>query len=125
GAQHEQQKAALAEALRRADRASMQPTASALEGLTGSGSSSISSLSAVGISRPSQDGISGVPFENQSSLRRARLPLALVGLALVVGGAAYAITRSTTKPEANTASPGTASVTAPVEPPTPEVKLGA
>jgi serine/threonine-protein kinase len=123
GAQHDQQKAALAEALRRADRASIQPTASALEGLTGSGSSSISSLSAVGISRPSQDGISGVPLD-QSPLRRARLPLALVGLALVVGGAAYAITRNTTKPEVHTASPGAASVTPPVEPPAPEVKLG-
>ena len=125
GAQHEQQKAALAEALRRADRASMQPTASALEGLTGSGSSSISSLSAVGISRPSHDGLSA-PFEAPSPLRRARLPLALLGLALVVGGAAFAITRGTQKPEPHVASPGpTGSPATPTsEPRAPEVSLG-
>src|SRR6185369_896370 len=117
GAQHDQQKAALAEALRRADRASMQPSASALDGLTGSGSSSISSLSAVGISRPSQDGISGVPFDRESPLRRARLPLALLGLGLLVGGAAYAITRSTSKPDVHAVGPGSlGSVTPPVEP---------
>jgi len=125
GAQHEQQKAALAEALRRADRASMQPTASALEGLTGSGSSSISSLSAVGISRPSHDGLSA-PFEAPSPLRRARLPLALLGLALVVGGAAFAITRGTQKPAPHVASPGpTGSPATPTsEPRAPEVSLG-
>jgi hypothetical protein len=123
GAQHEQQKAALAEALRRADRASMQPTASALEGLTGSGSSSISSLSAVGISRPSQDGLSGAPFDAPSSLRRARLPLALLALAIVVGGGAFAITRGTQKPETHNAGAPSTTAAPTSEPRAPEVKL--
>jgi len=125
GHQHDQQKAALAEALRRADRASMQPTASALEGLTGSGSSSISSLSAVGISRPSQDGLSGPPFDAPSPLRRARLPLALLALALVVGGAAFAITRGTQKPESHNAGAPSTTPAPTTEPRAPEVNLDA
>ena len=143
GAQHDQQKAALAEALRRADRASMAPPASAIEGLVGTGQSSISSLSAVGISRPSQDGLSAPTLDQPSPFRRSRVPLALALLALGVGGAAFALTRtSVDKVETHPAAPPpvppethpeqkvapapdpiptvTASVSAPPEPPTPD-----
>jgi serine/threonine protein kinase len=109
GAQHEQQKAALAEALRRADRASIAPSASALEGLTGSGTSSVSSLSGVAGSRPSTDLLSAANFAPQSPWSRLKLPLGLAALALVVGGGAFAITRGTRKPGPDAA---TTSVTA-------------
>jgi eukaryotic-like serine/threonine-protein kinase len=122
GAQHEQQKAALAEALRRADRASMAPTASPIEGLVGTGTSSISSLSAVGLSRPSQDGLSSPTFEQPSVLRRARIPLALALLALGVGGAAFAITRTSgDKVPAHAATPPATTTAAETHPP--EVKV--
>jgi eukaryotic-like serine/threonine-protein kinase len=93
GAQHEQQKAALNEALRRADRASIAPSASALEGLTGSGTSSVSSLSAVGLSRTSQELLKAPSFAPTTAWERARLPVGLAMLALLVGGVAFAITR--------------------------------
>jgi serine/threonine-protein kinase len=125
GAQHDQQKAALAEALRRADRASIAPSASALEGLVGSGTSSISSLSAVGMSRPSQshDGLSSPVFDTRTPFQRMRLLMALVVLALVVGGAAFAVTRGTAHKPPTAASPALPTTAAPSEPAAPQVKL--
>jgi serine/threonine protein kinase len=118
GAQHEQQKAALAEALRRADRASIAPSASALEGLTGSGTSSVSSLSGVAGSRPSTDLLSTASFAAPSAWSRLKLPVGLAALALVVGGGAFAITRGTRKPPpaAATAVVPKATVSEPVAP---------
>jgi len=108
--------------LRRADRASLAPPASAIESLVGTGQSSISSLSAVGISRPSQDGLSAPNLDQPSPLRRARVPLALALLALGVGGAAFAITRGgTDKVEPHPAAP--APVAPVVETQAPEVKV--
>jgi serine/threonine-protein kinase len=112
GAQHDQQKAALAEALRRADRASLAPPAPSIDGLVGTGQSSISSLSAVGISRPSQDGLSAPVLEASTAFRRARLPAALAILALGVGGAAFAITRGGGREPASHAAGPTPVVTA-------------
>jgi hypothetical protein len=97
GAQHDQQKAALAEALRRADRASLAPPASALEGLTGSGTSSVSSLSGVAGSRTSNDRLSAPQFP-PTTWQRIRVPAVIAALALVVGGGAFALTRGTRKP---------------------------
>jgi serine/threonine protein kinase len=98
GAQHEQQKAALAEALRRADRASAAPPASALEGMTGSGTSSVSSLSGVAGSRTSSDRLSPAPYAVQTTWQRVRVPVGIAALALAVGGGAFALTRETRKP---------------------------
>jgi serine/threonine protein kinase len=117
GAQHDQQKAALAEALRRADRASIMP-ASALEGLTGSGSSSVSSLSAVGLSRTSQDMPTSPHFLRPTAFQRVRLPVALVALGIVIGGGALALTRRAhNEPPAQAAVPtATPTVTEPAAP---------
>jgi hypothetical protein len=96
----------------------MTPTASALDGLVGSGTSSISSLSAVGISRPSQGGITK-PLIAPSRFQRARLPLAFLTLAVVVGGGAFALARSTAKvpqPVENTTTVATQKPEAPVVP---------
>ena len=125
GAQHEQQKAALAEALRRADRASIAPSASALEGLTGSGTSSVSSLSGVAGSRTSNDMLSTPNFQAPATWwQQGRLGLGLVALALAVGGAAFAITRNTHKAPPGAASTSTtAPHTSATEPPAPRVDL--
>jgi serine/threonine-protein kinase len=121
GAQHDQQKAALAEALRRADRASMAPPASALEGLTGSGTSSVSSLSGVAGSRTSNDRLSPAPFLAPTPWQRARVPLAITALAFAVGGGAFLLTRESRKPPA----PVVAAPTPVVEPNAPRVELDA
>lgn len=97
GAQHDQQKAALNEALRRADRASIAPGAAPVDGMSGSGPSSVSSLSAVGLSRTSQEMLTAPLFTAPSRFSRFKLPLGLTALALVVGGGAYAITRGSHK----------------------------
>ncbi len=122
GAQHEQQKAALAEALRRADRASIVPGASALEGLTGSGSSSVSSLSAVGLSRTSQDMPTSPHLLRPTAFQRGRLSVALVLLGIVIGGGAFALTRRAhTEPPAPAAVPAAAPTV--TETPAPRVEL--
>ncbi len=92
GAQHDQQKAALNEALRRADRASIAPGAG-LDGLSSSATSSVSSLSAVGLSRTSQDMPTSPLMLRPSAWQRLRFPMVLGALALVVAGAAFAFTR--------------------------------
>jgi serine/threonine-protein kinase len=92
GAQHDQQKAALNEALRRADRASIAPGAG-LDGLNSSATSSVSSLSAVGLSRASQDMPTSPLMLRPSAWQRLRVPLVLGALALAVAGAAFAFTR--------------------------------
>jgi serine/threonine-protein kinase len=94
GAQHDQQKAALTEALRRADRASIAPGAG-LDGLNSSATSSVSSLSAVGLSRASQDMPTSPLLLRPTAWQRVRFPLALSVLALVVAGGAFALTRHT------------------------------
>jgi len=114
GAQHEQQKAALSEALRRADRASIAPGAG-LEGISGSNTSSVSSLSAVGLSRPTNDLLTTPDFVPPTTWQRLRLPIGVTALALVVGGVAFSITRN-----AHKEAPATAAVpTAPLSEPTP------
>jgi len=103
GAQHEQSKAALAEALRRADRMSMSPSQASIEGLSGTGASSVSSLSAVGLaSRASHDmGSTTDMIRPLTTWERARLPVGLMLMAVGVGAAAYAITRSASQPKAS------------------------
>ena len=122
GAQHDQQKAALAEALRRADRASIVPGASALDGLTGSGSSSVSSLSAVGLSRTHGDMPTSPHLMRQTAWQRVRLPIALVAFGIAIGGGALALTRrGHDEPPAPAAvPPAPPTVT---EPPAPHVDL--
>jgi serine/threonine protein kinase len=121
GAQHDQQKAALAEALRRADRASMAPPASALEGLTGPGTSSVSSLSGVAGSRTSNDRLSPAPYLLTTRWQRARLPVGIVALALAVGGGAFVLTRGSRKPPPPVAAAPTPPAV--VEPSAPRVDL--
>jgi hypothetical protein len=118
GAQHDQQRAALTEALRRADRNSMAPPASALEGLTGSGTSSVSSLSGVAGSRTSNDILSAPDFHMPTPWERARVPLGIAALALVAGGGAFFWTRSARKPPAPAvvAAPHAPTMTEPAAP---------
>jgi len=99
GVQHEQSKAALSEALRRADRMSMSPSQASIEGLSGTGASSVSSLSAVGLAaRAGHDmGSTTDMIRPLTRWERARLPVGLMLMAVGVGAAAYAITRSTTQ----------------------------
>ncbi len=120
GAQHEQQKAALAEALRRADRASIAPGVG-LDGLAGTGASSVSSLSAVGLSRPTNDLLTTPDFVPPTTWERLRLPVAVVGLALAAGGIAFAVTRGSHKEPPAAAAVPTAPLTEPSPPPV-EVK---
>jgi eukaryotic-like serine/threonine-protein kinase len=100
GAQHEQSRVALSEALKRADRMSMAPTAQApLEGLNSTGASGVSSLSAVGLAaRQGLDAGSTTDLlRPKTAWERMRLPLGLALMAFGVGAAAYAITRSATR----------------------------
>ncbi len=98
GTQHEQSKTALSEALRRADRMSMSPNHASMEGLSPAGTSGVSSLSAVGLTaRGGQDLDSSLGLRPTTPWQRTRLPLGLVVMALGVGAAAYAITRSATQ----------------------------
>lgn len=98
GAQHEQQRAALLEALRRADRASL-PSQTSLEGLSVPRDSGVSSLSSVGISRSGTD-LEMLEVAKPSLWQRHKLPISLAGAALVIGGAAFALSRSSTKEKA-------------------------
>lgn len=93
GAQHEQQRAALLEALRRADRTSL-PSQSSLEGLSVPRDSGVSSLSSVGINANSGTDLDMVEVTKMGVIRRHRLPLSLAAAALVIGGAAFALSRS-------------------------------
>ena len=118
GTQQEAQRAALVDSIRRADRASLLPASATLEGL--SAASGVSSVSTVGITQsllPEKD----LGFRPAS---RARLPLALAAIALVVGGIAFLIARkpAAEKPAAAPA-PSAAVNTAVVEPPAPRVDL--
>jgi serine/threonine protein kinase len=98
GAQHEQQRAALLEALRRADRASL-PSQGSLEGLSVPRDSGVSSLSSVGISSNSGADLEMVEVTKPGLFRRHRLPLSLAAAALVIGGAAFALSRNSKKDE--------------------------
>ncbi|HEY3500032.1 MAG TPA: serine/threonine-protein kinase [Polyangiaceae bacterium] len=93
GKQQEDSRAALIEALRRADRASISPSSATLEGLSVTGTSGVSSLSGIGVTRTSQDLGSAASFREAGFWPRYRLPIALTGLALVAGGIAFALTR--------------------------------
>lgn len=115
GAQHEQQKAALAEALRRADRASIAP-GPGLVGMPGTGASSVSSLSAVGLSRPTNDLLTTPDFVPPTTWQRLRLPAGVVALALIAGGVAFAVTRSSHKEPPAAAAVPTAALTDPTPP---------
>lgn len=110
GAQHEQQRAALLEALRRADRASL-PSQSSLEGLSVPRDSGVSSLSSVGIGSNSGTDLEMIEVTKPSILRRHRLPLSLAAAALVIGGAAFALSRNSDR------EVGGGVVTAPPAPP--------
>jgi len=128
GTQHEQSKTALSEALRRADRMSMSPAQATMEGLSPAGTSGVSSLSAVGLTaRPGQEmGSNG--FRAATPWQRVRLPVGLMVMALGVGAAAYAITRTATKskvgPTLAVVTPS-APTTANAEPAAPKVALEA
>jgi serine/threonine-protein kinase len=128
GAQHDQSKAALQEALRRADRMSMAPSLAGAE-LSGTGASSVSSLSAVGLAaRASHDlGSTTDLIRPLTFWERTRLPLGLALMALGVGAAAYAITRSTQSktPAAAVAPPSAAPTLTVQEPSAPRVALDA
>jgi eukaryotic-like serine/threonine-protein kinase len=120
GTQQEAQRAALIDSIRRADRASLLPASATLEGLSASGTSGVSSVSTVGITQsllPEKD----FGFRPPS---RARLPLALAAIALVVGGIAFLIARKPAeqKPPAAAPAPSAAASTA-VVPPAPAVDV--
>jgi serine/threonine-protein kinase len=98
GKQHDDQRAALLEALRRADRASISPSNATLEGLSAPGASGVSSLSGVGVTRTSQDHVTTPDFPATGIWPRFRLPIAIVTLA-TLGGLAYALTRDPEQPK--------------------------
>jgi hypothetical protein len=135
GAPHDQSRAALAQALKRADRMSLAPPGQApLEGLNSTGASGVSSLSAVGLAARQSNFDAGSTTDLLRPLtrwERLRLPLGLALMALGVGAAAYAITRTATRgkePPAvavtpPTPAPATGSATA--EPSAPRVGLDA
>jgi serine/threonine-protein kinase len=87
----EEQRSQLAEALRRADRASLSPASVTLDGLSVAGTSGVSSLSTVGITQS----LSPKPFV-PTMLRRFRVPLTLGSLLLAGGGLALFLTRDET-----------------------------
>jgi serine/threonine protein kinase len=119
GTQREEQRAQLAEALRRADRNSLSPASATLDGLSVAGTSGVSSLSTVGITQSLSPG--QVPFV-PSMLRRLRVPLAVGTLLLAAGGLALFLTRrSTPVPEPVVAG----SAVPVVEEPAPRVSLEA
>jgi hypothetical protein len=101
GAQHDQSRAALTEALKRADRMSLAPAGQApLEGLNSTGASGVSSLSAVGLAarQSNFDGGSTTDLMRPPTpWQRVRLPIGLALMAFGVGAAAYAITRTATQ----------------------------
>ena len=78
---------------------SMSPSQAIIEGLSGTGASSVSSLSAVGLAaRAGHDmGSTTDMIRPLTRWERARLPVGLMLMAVGVGAAAYAITRSTTQ----------------------------
>jgi eukaryotic-like serine/threonine-protein kinase len=103
GVQHDQSRAALSEAMKRADRMSLSvPGQPPHEGLTSSGASGVSSLSAVGLSARQSNFDAGSTTDllrPVTAWERLRLPLGLGLMALGVGAAAYAITRTATRKE--------------------------
>jgi hypothetical protein len=114
GTQQEAQRSALIDAIRRADRASLMPASATLEGLSASGTSGVDSVSTVGITQsllPDRD----PAFRRGSKLR---LGLFLAGIALVVGGIAFAVARKPSEQKAAAPPAPSAVVTrAPVEQP--------
>src|SRR5262245_30328533 len=120
GTQQEAQRAALIDAIRRADRASLLPASATLEGLSASGTSGVESVSTVGITQ------SLLPDRDPGFRRgqRGKLSLWLVAIALVVGGIAFAIARKpdTAKPAAAPAA-STAPKAAAVEQPAPHMDI--
>jgi serine/threonine-protein kinase len=135
GTQHEQSKAALNEALRRADRMSMAPRSHpGIEGLSSTGASSVSSLSAVGLAARAGYDIGSTTdlIRPLTPWERVRLPIGLALMALGVGAAAYAITRSTTHSKSPsvavappTAAPSLSATSTATEPSAPRVGLDA
>jgi eukaryotic-like serine/threonine-protein kinase len=119
GTQHDQSRAALTEAMKRADRMSLAPPGQApLEGLNSTGASGVSSLSAVGLAvRPNgfDAGSTTDLLRPPTPWERARLPLGLVLMAVGVGAAAYAITRTATQQD----PPPSVAVTPPAPSPSP------
>jgi hypothetical protein len=116
GTQQEAQRTALIDAIRRADRASLMPASATLEGLSASGTSGVDSVSTVGITQ------SLLPEREPAFRRGAKLKLGLFlgGVALLVGGVAFAIARKPS--ERKTAAPPAPSATItrpPVEKPAP------
>jgi serine/threonine protein kinase len=103
GVQHEQSRVALSEAMKRADRMSLPaPGQPPHEGLASTAGSSVSSLSAVGLSARQSNFDTGSTTDLLRPLtpwERVRLPLGLTLMALGVGAAAYAITRTATRKE--------------------------
>jgi serine/threonine-protein kinase len=103
GTQHDQSRAALMEAMKRADRMSLAPPGQApLEGLNSTGASGVSSLSAVGLAARQSSFDAGSTTDllrPATAWERLRLPLGLGLMALGVGAAAYAITRTATRKE--------------------------
>ncbi|HEX6277849.1 MAG TPA: serine/threonine-protein kinase [Polyangiaceae bacterium] len=118
GAHQEAQRAALVDALRRADRASLLPASATLEGL--SASSGVSSVSTVGITQ------SLLPERDHGFRRgsRARMSIWLAGIAIVVGTIAFLIARrpSPPKPAAATGLASALTKTTAVEAPAPRVE---
>jgi eukaryotic-like serine/threonine-protein kinase len=113
GKQHDDQRAALLEALRRADRASISPSNATLEGLSSPGASGVSSLSGIGVTRTSQGHVSSPGFPSSGFWPRFRVPIAITALAML-GGLAYALTRDPEPPKA-AATPTAAPPAAPAE----------
>ena len=116
GTQQEAQRSALIDAIRRADRASLMPASATLEGLSASGTSGVDSVSTVGITQ------SLLPDRDPAFRRGAklRLGLFLAGIALVVGGIAFAVARKPAEQKAATPPAPSAVVTrAPIDQPEP------
>ena len=103
GNQQDQQRAALIDSIRRADRASLLPASATLEGLSASGTSGVDSVSTVGITQ------SLIPDRNDIDFRggagRGRTALWLLAIAVVVGGIAFMVARKPSpKPTPNAAT---------------------
>jgi serine/threonine protein kinase len=120
GNQQDQQRAALIDSIRRADRASLLPASATLEGLSASGTSGVDSVSTVGITQSLIPDRNDIDFRGSAS--RGRTALWLVAIAVVVGGIAFMVARKpTAKPTPNAA--GSILTRGAVEQPAPRVDL--
>jgi serine/threonine-protein kinase len=117
GTQQEAQRAALIDAIRRADRASLMPASATLEGLSTSGTSGVESVSTVGITQ------SLLPDRDPAFRRGAKLKLGLflAGLGLLVGGIAFAIARKPAEQKSAAPPATSATVARPIAQPAPPV----